>query len=131
MTVVANPLADEPTQPPEGEVPSVEATEVEQVVPPVFRAADDGPPLRPNHPPIAQIPPMPMPQPQEMEGAPPEPGAGVYRNAVTGETIISQHDHAALPGGSGQGGGYDGADGGGGSQLAPATFFDMAQIGSE
>jgi hypothetical protein len=128
VAMVGNPLADEPTQPPQGGVPSVEATELEQSVPPVFREADDGPALRPNHPPIDQIPPMPMPQPQETGEPPTGPGAGAYYNAVTGETIIAPLDDAGLPGGFGQGGGYNGADGGGGRELLPATFYDMYEI---
>jgi hypothetical protein len=112
------------TELPEGKVPSVEATEVEQAVP-VFREADDGPPLRPNHPPIDQIPPMPMPEPPEEEGVPTstEPGAGVYHNSVTGETVVVPVEPGPASEGVQQGGGYNGADGGhGGSELIPMTF---------
>ena len=117
------------TEPPEGKVPSVEATEVEQAVP-VFREADDGHPLRPNHPPIDQIPPMPMPEPPEEEGVPTstEPGAGVYHNSVTGETVVVPVEPGPASEGVQQGGGYNGADGGYGSELIPMTFRDMYQI---
>jgi V8-like Glu-specific endopeptidase len=108
----------------EGAVPSVQAVEVEKIVP-VFQAADDGPGLRPNHPPIDQIPPMPMPFPKDQP--PVGRGALVVHDAVTGETITLPND-AVLSGGSGTGGGYRGADGGRGIERWPATFVDMIQI---
>ena len=88
-----------------GEVPSVEATEAEQGMP-SFREADDGPPLRPNHPPIGQIPPMPMPHPQETDILPTstEPMIGIFYNVVTGKTVVSPVDDIELLGGFGQGG---------------------------
>jgi hypothetical protein len=121
------PVISEPPDVPHGEVSSVDAVEVE-LVGPVFREADDGPPLRPNHPPIDQIPPMPMPEDTGDVPTSIGPGAGIYRDAVTGEMIVFPADEAPVSGGFGQGGGYTGADGGEGLEEVPMTFYDMYQI---
>jgi len=117
------------TAPSEGKAPSVEATEVEQAVP-VFRDADDGPSLRPNHPPIDQIPSMPMPQPQEIKDLPKpeESESAVYHDALTGQTVVVPMEPGPAYEGVQQGGSYSGADGGNGSELIPATFNDMYQV---
>jgi hypothetical protein len=126
VTAVADETADL-TDPPEGKVPSVEVTEVEQAVP-VFREGEDEPLPRPNHPPIDQIPPMPMPQDTDELPASEGPGLGTLYNAVTGETIVSPVDETALLGGFQQGGSYSGADGGGGIEELPMTFNNMYKI---
>ena len=132
VAMVGYAVADKSTEVPEGEVPSVEAEEIEKEEAPVFREGIDEPALRPNHPPIDEIPPMPMPYPPEEwdeQHASTEPGSGVYHNAVTGETVVLPVDETALSGEFGQGGGYSGADGGaGGTEMWPATFYDMYQI---
>ena len=114
-------------EPPEGKVPSVEAIEVEHVVP-VFQEGEDEPLSRPSHPPIDQIPPMPMPQDTDELPASEGPGAGIFYNAVTGETITFPVNETAPLGGFQQGGGYSGADGGEGIEELPMTFYDMSKI---
>jgi hypothetical protein len=131
VSMVGYAIAEEATDVPEGQVPFVEAEEIEKEEAPVFREGIDEPALRPNHPPIDEIPPMPMPYPPEEwdeQPASTEPGSGVYHNAVTGETIVLPVDETALSGEFGQGGGYSGADGGDGAEMWPATFNDMYQI---
>jgi len=122
--------ANELIEPPEGEAPSVEAYEIEQGEP-VFKDTGEEPEmLRPNHPPIDQIPPMPMPEPQERDeqGVSMQPEAAVYYNAITGETVEIPLDRSEALGGFGQVEGYGGVDGGGGIERLPATFYNMSQI---
>jgi len=101
------PVISEPPDVPHGEVPSVDAVEVELLVP-VFREADDGPPLRPNHPPIDQIPPMPMPEDTGDVPTSIGPGAGIYRDAVTGERSCSRPTKLRSRAASGRGAGTQG-----------------------
>lgn len=127
--VVGGPaaLADGPTEPPTGEVPWVDATEIEGTAP-ALQEEEAGPPLRPDHPPIDEIPSMPMPQRTEGSAESAGPGSPVVHDAETEETIALPADDAALSGGFGQGGGYSGVDGGGGSERVSASFYDMYQI---
>jgi V8-like Glu-specific endopeptidase len=130
LAMVGNAVAEEPNGPPEGKVPSVEAEEVEEGVP-MFQEGEDEPLLRPNHPPIHQIPPMPMPYPPEIKDLPKPTDAesGVYYDATTGETVVVPLEPSSRSEEIVQDGGYNGADGGhGGSELFPATFCDMFQI---
>ena len=110
---------------PVGAVPFIMAEIVEEVVP-VFQDADDGLLLRPIHPPLDQIPPAPMPEP----GDPVElrdPGEPIFHNAITGEPIMLPSEEVRL-GEFGQWPGYDGADGGLGTEEHTRTFWDMYKI---
>jgi len=111
--------------------PSVQSTEVQKISPNFIQPpVDEGPPLYPNHPPIDQIPPMPMPEtpgetvPQSVPGE----GQGIFHNLKTGETTIlpaiSPLDELI----ENFGGGYNGTDGGVGTEMLPASFGAMSVI---
>ncbi|MCX7766441.1 MAG: hypothetical protein N2246_07035, partial [Candidatus Sumerlaeia bacterium] len=90
-------------------VPVVQAVEIEPIKA-EFSPTFEEPVIRPNHPPIDEIPPIPMPFPAE----PKTTGAGdvVVYNPKSGETYrypIETKSTDELR----AGGGYDGADGGG------------------
>jgi hypothetical protein len=115
VAVLGSSLAGAQIEPPPGPAPSVDATEVEEAEPfvPSFQEGEDEPAPAPNHPPIDEIPPMPMPEDTDEVPASMEPlGGGTFYDMITGETVTVPVDELALFGGSGQGGGYSGADGG-------------------
>jgi hypothetical protein len=114
----------------QGPAPMVQAQEDEsETVVPLFHMSDDGPPLRPNHPPIDQIPPMDMPDDSGQAPASTEPLMGVSYDAETDEIRLSPIEDAAdLLEGSMQGGGYNGADGGLGVEEWESTFNTMSLI---
>ena len=125
-------VSDESAKVPEGAAPSIEAKEIEKAEP-VFRKANDGSVPQPNHPPIDQIPPIPMPEPSETDDPPKsiEPGSGVYHDMETGETIEEPADEGVRLEGlePKQGGGHNGADGGGqDSETWRTGFNNMSKI---
>ena len=89
-------------------------------------AADDGSGVRPNHPPLDQIPPIPMPEPIE-QAATGEPVGVVFHDGRTGETVTVPGVTATTDA-FGQGGGYAGLDGGGGMESGDRSFFSMSAI---
>src|SRR5262245_60648185 len=109
-----------PTSPAPGKAPSVVPYEVE-AGPGVVSTATDGPAVRPNHPPFSQIPPAKMPDPSAPRLASTGPGAVIGRNSRTGRIVRgTAREAATLSEALALGGGYAGADGGGGlsDQLA-------------
>jgi len=132
LAMADNAVAEELTGPPEGKVPSVEAEEVEEGVP-LFQEGEDKPLPRPTHPPIHQIPPMPMPaEPPQGRGMPLEPGVGIIHDLKTGKTITVPNN-LTIPNDTlmqDQGGGYSGADGGGGIENLLTSFGTMIRIES-
>lgn len=129
--VAISVLADELPLPPSGKAPTIQAIEKERPASLLFRASDDVPVPVPNHPPIAEVQPMPMPpisaQKSPISGS---AGAGVSHNALTGETVTLPQDPSEPASGlsGAQGGGYAGADGGDGTEVTPATFSTMSHI---
>jgi CARDB len=122
-----------PTSPAPGKAPSVSAYEVE-AGPGIVSMATDGPAVRPNHPPFSQIPPAKMPDPSDPRRASTGPGAVIGRDSRTGRILQGTARQAAtLSEALSQGGGYGGADGGGGQsdQLAgmsgPMSIISEAQ----
>ncbi len=111
-------IAAELPAPPAGAAPLVQAQEspASPRHAPFLPAAEDASLLRPNHPPLDQIPPMPMPEMVENskvlvnQG----PGKAVYYDTITNkETVLDQNiDSRLLDAMPRQGGGYNGADGG-------------------
>jgi hypothetical protein len=114
----------------QGPAPMVQAQEDEsETVVPFFHMSDDGPPLRPNHPPINQIPPMDMPDDSGQAPASTEPRMGILYNAETNEIRLSPIENPAeLLEEFTQGGGYNGADGGPGIEEWESTFYTMSLI---
>jgi hypothetical protein len=110
MVMLSHVLADELVMPEEGEVPSIEAEEIEMGEQ-FFQEGEDGPAMRPSHPPIDQIPPMPMPEETDEPPVSTGPGEGVYYNSLTGEEIVVSVDDLSMPEELMQGGGYNGVDG--------------------
>ena len=122
-------FAQETTDVPKGPAPSTNATEIEGPVP-AFQEppAVEEPMLRPNHPPMDKIPPMPMPEQPKDEGLPPAsmgPGAIVTYNAETKE---STEVTALAADGLVLRDGYSGAYGDAGTEMVPAGFGTMSQI---
>ena len=118
----------------QGPAPTVEATEVEQIVPWFAGPGTDEPAARPNHPPIDEIPPMPMPETDDYVSVRTDSGSGngVIYNMLTGETTEVQAEKLMEFRGlaqGGAGGGYNGADGGLGSdELSTRTFGNMTVV---
>lgn len=132
LLTIQGPAADF-LLPGEGPVPTVQANAAEPKAPPQFRPAMDDGFLVPHHPPIDQIPPMPMP----------DLAAPVLGNAEAARSKVLVHDSrngqsfelggAAAPALGGVEGeempGYGGIDGGGGTEVTPAGFGSMFEIG--
>jgi hypothetical protein len=130
VMVGGDALAQGLPSPPPGPAPTVTATET-QAMTPQFTAGTDAPAPRPNHPPISEIPPMPMPNDRPgilnlpaSEG----PGQGVIHDLRTGETILVPAEPGPALEGFQRGGGYAGADGGGGTENWAASFSPMIHM---
>jgi len=126
--------SNELIEPPKGEAPYVDAIEIEQGAL-LFKDAGEEPEmLRPNHPPIDEIPPMPMPQDTTVRSTSSVTGSGIIYNPETSETIVTPNDDSSFledPTGFVElvkGGGYAGVDGSQGIEEVPMTFYDMYQI---
>ncbi len=118
--------------PPEGMVPTVDTYLYEEPTVLWVNDADDGPSLRPNHPPMEEIQPMPMPQPREDQGPQSTSenlGPGVYHNMLTGETIFSDPNDYTASEGLVRGGGFNGSDiGESDPEKFTTTFNDMSLV---
>ncbi|MHC4573946.1 MAG: hypothetical protein ACYS76_07420, partial [Planctomycetota bacterium] len=94
---------------------SVQAVEVEEIVPFFQDFTDEAAPA-PFHPPIDQIPPIPMGEPMDVLLAPAGAGVPLLHDMSTGETVeLSPPMFISGPGGGADG--YNGADGGQGSEV--------------
>jgi len=117
--------------PPEGPVPSVQASETDGGGE-SFSPGGDAPLLYPSHPPIDQIPPLPMPEPpvsvEPFDSSTPA-GSGIIYNPSTGEETVIPPQDSASSDEPAQGGGYNGPDGVGNEDIGlEAMFADMYQI---
>jgi hypothetical protein len=105
---------------------TVDAVVVDAIAPTWAGPAADGPALRPNHPPIDEIPFMPMPEPGA-PGGPWAPNTVAVHDAQTGNTM----EIPAGPGTEGLGGsgaGFNGIDDAQSFEDGLRTFGDMFQI---
>lgn len=119
-----------------GPAPTAQASEIPSASQASYRESADQPFARPNHPPIATIPPMPMRSPYDptRQAAAPAvgPGYAVGYNPATRQALQLPVDTRASLSEFRQGGGYRGADGGPGEeQITPATMSGSMSLLSD